>query len=131
VVAEQPAEQPKREERPVTHELQAKAFTASMQQCWSEGMAMALAGTEALQEQGKTLVEKTLELASARTNANLKCIEELSAQMTAAAQQAEMLFREQLTVLGDLPNDPIGAKNSRRFVRSFSTPVGANIVDAT
>ena len=96
---------------------QTHAFTASMQQCWSEGMAMVLAGTEVLQAQGKALVERGLEITSASTTANLKCIEDLTGQMSAVTHQAEALLHEQVAVLQDLPNDPMGA--SQRLMANY------------
>ena len=101
----------------MTQTSHAHPFTAPIQQCWSDGIAMALAGTEAIQAQGKMLVESAVELASASTKANLKCAEDITARVTAAAQQGEALFREQVAVLNDLPSDPVGA--SQRMVANY------------
>jgi hypothetical protein len=98
----------------MTQTSQAQACSNSIQQCWSESIAMAFAGIKVIQAQKQNVMESALESATATAKAN---IEAMSAQMAEAAHGAQALLREQGALFNDFPTDPMGV--SQRMVAAY------------
>ena len=93
----------------MTQVTQIPAFGVPFQQLMADSVAMALEGVALSQDQGKRLLENALELGAASARGSVKYAEELRGRLTDATGSVNALVKEQVTVWGELPKDPVAA----------------------
>ena len=93
----------------MTQVTQIPAFGVPFQQLMADSVAMALEGVALSQDQGKRLLENTLELGAASARESVKYAEELRGRLTDATGSVNALVKEQVAVWGELPKDPVAA----------------------
>jgi hypothetical protein len=93
----------------MTQTSQAQPFCVPMQQLWSDNLSMTLEGMQATQAQGTKLIKSTFEMATASAKDNVKYAEDMCGRLTDAANHVNGLLREHVSLLCELPKDPVGA----------------------